>query len=522
MIKLQGFLFFSVKQSRNSTNMAKRKLTTLLLIVFICSTSFLSFGQNYFEFTNLATDAYEKAISLRFDEAKIAISKLKTAEPKNIIAYHIENYIDFFTVFINEEKDEFEKLEANKDKRLAKIRQGPKSSPYYLFSQAEIKLQWALVRLKFEEYFTAFNEVSQAYKLLQKNTELFPDFVANKKSLGILHAIIGTIPSNYKWGVRLLSGMNGTIEQGKQEVKEVLEYSESNNFIFEKETVVIYAFLIHYLSNESAKAWKVISNHDLKPKENPLACFALVNLAIRTGHNDEAISLLENRPKSPNFHSFHYLDLMLGFSKLYRLDEDADDYIKSYLINFKGQNYIKEAYQKLAWHELIRGNMDGYKKNMALCISEGKSIVDNDRQALRNAKSNFVPHPTLLKARLLFDGGYYKRAENLLKEHPLENFDTEEQQIEYVYRMARIEHRLGNVQMAKDFYNQTILMGNESPLFYACNAALQMGIIYEKSGLLIHSKYYFNYCLKIMPEEYKNGLHQQARAGLIRLKSLKS
>jgi len=95
--------------------MAKRNFTTLFYIIFICSTSF---GQNYFKFTDLATDAYEKAISLRFDEAKIALSKLKSSEPENIIAYHIENYVDFFTVFINEEKDEFKQLEANKNKRL--------------------------------------------------------------------------------------------------------------------------------------------------------------------------------------------------------------------------------------------------------------------------------------------------------------------------------------------------------------------------------------------------------------------
>ena len=49
-------------------------------------------------------------------------------------------------------------------------------------------------KLKFEEYFTAFNEVSKAYKLLTENQYRHPSFVANKKSLGILHAIIGTIP----------------------------------------------------------------------------------------------------------------------------------------------------------------------------------------------------------------------------------------------------------------------------------------------------------------------------------------
>jgi len=157
-----------------------------------------------FEYTAIAQDAYQKAISLRFDEAEIALEQMKYHDPNNMIIYHIENYIDFFRIFINEDKAEFKQLEKNKNIRLEKIKQGPTNSPYYLYTQAEIRLQWALARLKFEEYFTAFNEVSRAYKQLTTNQKKFPNFIANKKSLGILHAMIGTIPDNYKWGVKLL------------------------------------------------------------------------------------------------------------------------------------------------------------------------------------------------------------------------------------------------------------------------------------------------------------------------------
>jgi len=58
----------------------------------------------------------------------------------------------------------------------------------------------------------------------------------------MLHAIVGTIPDKYKWGVKLLSGMKGTIKQGKSEMEEILTYSKTNDFMFEEETLVMYAF----------------------------------------------------------------------------------------------------------------------------------------------------------------------------------------------------------------------------------------------------------------------------------------
>jgi hypothetical protein len=70
---------------------------------------------------------------------------------------------------------------------------------------------------------------------------------------------------------------------------------------------------------------------------------------------------------------------MLGMAKLHRLDPDADLYLKSYLRQFKGRNYIKEAYQKLAWSQLVEGNVAGYLMNNANIIKYGRAIVDEDK-----------------------------------------------------------------------------------------------------------------------------------------------
>jgi len=63
---------------------------------------------------------------------------------------------------------------------------------------------------------------------------------------------------------------------------------------------------------------------------------------------------------------------MMGLTKLYRLDEGAEDDFLKFIKYQKGKSYIKEAYQKLAWNALIHGDEEQYKQYMALCKTKGK------------------------------------------------------------------------------------------------------------------------------------------------------
>lgn len=58
--------------------------------------------------------------------------------------------------------------------------EGDPGSPYYLFTQAEVNLQWAALSIKFGEYLNSIFEIRKAYKLLEENQNKFPDFKANK------------------------------------------------------------------------------------------------------------------------------------------------------------------------------------------------------------------------------------------------------------------------------------------------------------------------------------------------------
>ncbi|MCB0586017.1 MAG: tetratricopeptide repeat protein [Phaeodactylibacter sp.] len=492
-------------------------LRLCLPFLFFLTCALPARSAKYFAFTPAARQAYELATSLRFGEAYASMAQMKLEDPNNLIVHHIENYIDFFTLYIQEDEATYRKLRKNRDLRLEKVKAGDRNSPYYLFVQADIRLQWALVRLRFEDYLGAFTEVSKAYKLLKENEELFPGFMPNKKDLGILHAMVGTIPDSYKWGIKLLSGLDGTITQGRREVEEVLAYSQQNDFIFREETVALYAYLLLHLDNEGEEAWRAVAGSSLRPGANPMHCFVMANIAMRTGRNEQAIKLLEQRKRGKTFFPFPYLDYMLGLAKLRRLDHDATPHFQRFILHYQGSNFIKEAYQKMAWQELINGNPKGYERYMQACLANGSPIAGGDKNAQQEAEHGTAPDLTLLKARLLFDGGYFLKGYRILADRSPENFSYPEGQLEYYYRMGRLLHGLNRYDEALQYYQFTIEKGAGSPHFYACNAALQMGLIHESKGAYPQARAAFERCLNIEPEEYRTGLHQKAKSGLARI-----
>ena len=490
-----------------------------LLFLTLCIPAATLHAGKYFDFSTSAQSAYQQALSLRLSEARNTLEQFKRNEPDNLIAVYLENYVDFFTIFANDVESEYRTLAKNMDKRLDKLARGDRRSPYYLYPQAEVRLQWAIVRIRFGDYLSGASDVKLAYALLEQNQKKFPDFIANKKSLGLLHAMVGNLPDDYKWVIRSFGGMTGTTDQGLKELEEVMAYAKQHAFIFEDEAVVTYAFLQLYLNNKSSVAWETIKNSKLNPKTSPLANYALATVAMRSERNDEAIKMLQNFPTGGAFSNLFQRHYMLGLAKLRRLDQDANQSLELFLQQYKGANGIKECYQKLAWHSLVQGNPTAYRQYIAQVKQHGADNSEPDKAALAEAKSNEIPDIRLIKARLLFDAGYYQRAYDVLKSAEADYKSNRKLFLEYTYRLGRITHKMGKSPEALRYYQQTLDQGASEPWYFACNAALQMGLVYEEKRDYSSARNAFQRCLSLKPSDYSNSLHAQAKAGMSRCKN---
>jgi hypothetical protein len=493
------------------------------LLLFLLLFSLSSFASS-FDFNTNCKKAYQSILCLKFDEGKLLLDAEKSKNPDNVIVYYIEDYIDFLKLAISEDSKLFSELKNNKDIRINKIEDVEEDSEYKNYCLAEINLHWAFARMKFKEYITAVSEINKAYDLLNTNKKKYPDFIPNYKGLGLLHSIIGTIPDDYEW-VKKLIGISGTISQGVAELSLVLKTSlknESYDYLKTESLFFLTFVQLNLQSNkeEALAMAKYLDEPDFAPllKSSPLISYAAASIAIKTGNNDKAIQILESRPSGTGYYPFYYLDYLLGVAKLNRLDDNAYKYLYSFILNFKGQNYIKAAYQKIAWFYLINGNTAKYKEKIALAITMGCNTVDEDKQAMTEAKSKVVPNVSLLKARLLCDGGYYQKAMNiLLEKKPSEFCFTTKDFLEYTYRIGRIYDSWEKDDSAMPYYELTIKNGSAFTFYFAANAALHLGMIYENKKNKTMAKYYYQLCTQMKNTEYKSSINQKAKAGLNRI-----
>jgi tetratricopeptide (TPR) repeat protein len=469
-------------------------------------------------------NAYMAILSMRFEYARHLLDVEKKINPANHIPVYLDNYMDFLTLFIGEDPEQLKQLSRNENTRLKYLEQADVNSPYYRFCQAQVRLQWAFVRMKFGEYISAVTDIKKASNLLEANRTRYPDFLLNYSGLAIVHTVSGLVPDQYKWLSNLL-GFEGSVEQGTRELKIVATYAGNDEVIkmYRPEMLFYLTFIMVNLNKDKSQSLQILklseeSQDSIEYRKNPLMVFSMATILTKNRYNDKAIAMLSSQPNTPDRFPIRYLDCMMGQVKLNRLDPDAGKYFLSFLNSFHGLNYIKSAYQKLAWTYLLEGNMKKYDETMSKVIDYGTTDVDEDKQAFSEARKKETPNLTLLKARLLFDGGYYDRALHELLDRSLKEFImTKKDLVEYTYRMGRIYHETSNFPKAFQYYNQTIKLGSGQPWYFAANAALQMGIINENTGNYSEAEKYYRLCLSMHYEEYKNSLSQKAKAGLNRV-----
>jgi tetratricopeptide (TPR) repeat protein len=480
-----------------------------------------------FSFDQRCQDAYCEILKFRFQNAHQLLQLEKKEDPSNLIPYYLENYIDFFTLFTSENRVDFEQKKKVVSARIKLLESGDKKSPFYRFTLAGVNLQWALTRLKFGEYATAAWELKQAYDLLNDNQSLFPGFLPDDVGMGILHILVGLIPEDYQW-LSKIAGLEGGIDQGVSELNGILNYRGNDPvfILFKPEACIYLAFVDANLGIHAKDAVEMVGTFDrdtslMRFRNSPVLLFAKVSIFMKNGKNKEALDLLRDYQPETNVYPLDFLEFQTGLALLNCLDLTAETHFREFLDEFQGINYIKSAYQKLAWCYLLQGDTNSYIREITNAGKKGFAVVDEDKQAYSEYNVWIRPAIPLLKSRLLFDGGYYQQALDILLNTSLEKYIRGKKDLmEYTYRLGRIYHEMGNIPKAIYYYTMTLNNGKKLPYYFAANAALKLGNIYEMQGNYLAADSNYRICTSLKYDEYSTSIRQKAKAGISRMKHL--
>jgi tetratricopeptide (TPR) repeat protein len=335
--------------------------------------------------------AYAHALNLEVEESRKIIS-IQTA-PEHI---YIASLTDMLELLLTEDEVTFERYEDAYERRLSNL-ENLKPSAASLFVLAELRLHWAFVYLKFGHEVDAAWNIRQAYLLTQRCKKMFPAFTPIKKTSGVLEVMLGAVPDKYQWVISLF-GMEGSVDKGLTELKQVREQNES----LKLESSLLLYLIEGYILQETEKAVHGLTNNLVHFPSNRLLLFFGASLAIKNSQSEKALSLLQKLEENKTGLPFTYSDYQFGEVYLHKADyTNAIKHYQRFLSQYRGLNYVKDAHYKIGICLWMNGNLKEATTSFDEAKHAGKEATEADKYAGRSLAervyqtSNFLKLDTL-------------------------------------------------------------------------------------------------------------------------------
>lgn len=475
-----------------------------MVCLFLFATPVLCTSQDL-GFEKPVLQAYDLALNLRCAEALAEIP-----DPGTVASVYVASLAETIELLITEDYTRFSEYEERFLQRLDKNLKG--SARDYQFLQAEIRLHWACIYLKFGHELDAALQLRQAYQIAVACREKFPDYLPIRKTTGLLEIILGSVPDKYIWVLSLLN-MRGSVSDGLADLRTISESASP----LALEGNLLYALVQGFVLSQADDALIRIQQVLQQEKQNPLALFFSASLALKSGQNELALQMLTALSGTNQGTPLYYADYLRGEALLHKGSYlNAISSYRWFLQHQTGQNYIKDAWYKIGLCYWLNGNDNDARAVFEEAKKRGKEATEADRSAARTLSEKRLPNVTLSKVRYYTDGGYYADAQAIIAGVTGADLEEKKDQVEFYYRRARLAHRL-NQPEATELYLRTIALTGQGNWYFAPNACLQLGYIYRSQNRIAEAAEYFQRALSYKRHEYKNSIDSKARSALAQL-----
>ena len=470
------------------------RITFILLFSIISSGIFAEYVYN-----ERCRQAFEDIFSLKIHSARKILLEEKEQNPANVYALYLENYCDVMELIVTEDESKYERFREDFYVRRDIMDEDDEDSPYHLMLKSEMYFTLGLAYMKFGSKLKGASKIYYSYQLIKENQEKFPGFWMNDKMAGVYSMIFANIPPVVRWAARIL-GLRGDTDKGFRQLKDYYERAiELPGYAEESILFMNFSYKLRWKEEEG---YRFLADLDPVFYNSVLITYFYANDASFSAENDLALKLLENVDRNSLEIEFYWLDYLTGRCKLNRLDKDADIFLKKYLDNFPGEDYKKDVCNRLSWFYLLQDDKAGFHKYRNMVKDVGSDLRDRDREAILESELPYEPNVQLLKARLLFDGGYYHEADSVLAIFLSSSVFTVPYALEYDYRKGRIYQKLSKYDQAISKLQMTIDQGKDEPYTFAVRAALQLGLIYEEQHNYEKAAEYFNLCIDLYDSDH--------------------
>ncbi len=454
----------------------------------------------------------EKIYELDLKGVEKIYSERKNELQGSAITYLLENYYDFLVLQLKDENTLFKELKKSKNNRIGAIQKSGSSIDWIDYCQAQVHLQWGLIRLKMEYYSRGIWDTRLAFNQFEEADKLRPDFLPNQMSFGLLNIMIGATPHDKGKWIKLI-GIHGDFKKGMI----LLRNSKSRKNPFWYEASLLEAYVHGYIMNREESGYEILQELN-KSKSTLLGDLVTSIYLMKIRKNQEAIALINKRidqcPKEVNPH-FHFL---LGEAYLRKgLYKEAVLHLKHFLFHFKGMTNRKEANYKVALAYYLDGNLEKADEYWVRTAQLGYTFVSSDNYAQKQFEGGKYPNKTLQKARLFFDGGYYEDAISELKKFSQSGPVPKRLASEFYYRLGRIKQAQDNSTEAIKNFEKCIISQGKEQWYFAPMAYLQMGYMEMDAGSKEKARSEFEKAKSYPKNPYQESIDSKAKIALLLL-----
>jgi hypothetical protein len=458
--------------------------------------------------------AYSETLKLKIASGRAILQKEVKNDPENAVNLLIANYTDFMEICTKQDQQEVEKLIDRQEERLERLENWKERSAWVNYTKAEIRAQLAMSELLFGNRVAAAWDFRKAYLQFKENESKYPGFIPNRKTLGVMQVLLGSVPDEYKWFLNII-GLGGNTAAGLANLRSVS--LEPN--LFQNEASILHALLLQLLDEENAAATlPQITALTRQQPDNLLFNFVAVVLHKKAKLADTALQFYHKRPTGISYTSFPYLHHMAADLYLYRGDYDASIKENRYFLEqYKGEHYLKAANFKLYLAYWLSNHPPQAKWHYQQVSQVGTDVTEEDKYAQKFVRTNEQPNRYLLLARLHSDGGYYEHALKEISKVQITRDTPLPVRAEYYYRKARIYHGQQQLAQAVKHYEATITTCKDEPLYFSAHAALQLGYLYQQQKKYDLAKTWYQKALSYNDHAYKNSIQAKAKLALTTL-----
>ncbi|MEX2590947.1 MAG: hypothetical protein WD334_12140 [Chitinophagales bacterium] len=483
------------------------KFLILSLLIYLCCVLHTQAQDTHFSVH--CKLAYQALLDLDFEELELQLANEIKQNPENLFVPYLRHYGLFVKYYVQPGSIKFETLSARLEKNKSLIQQNNTANGYWRdYFNAETQLQEALIQLNEQNYLSGFFQLRSAYLFSKEVVDRAIIAHPAEKTLAICEAIFSAAPSQYQWILMLLS-IDADLPKAEEKLRRL---AQNPLFYFRKECNMLSAALELHLGGNAEKAYALLK--DEQNSQPPLFyTYLLANSANYAGQNDTALALLKNI-SFEEYQRFPMLFLLRGKLYLQKLDSAAELWLRYFLDYNKGENFVKSALHYLSWNALIHNNLKDFGSYQQAVLNRGAESNETDRAAQKAALEAVIPDVELLKARLLFDGGYYQQALDILKPEN-KNISTEKQ-----YRLGRIYHALEHTETALFYYEKVIAASKKEGSYLPANSAYLTGKIFLEKKDYDRAKIYFEKVFEYEDHAYKLSLDHKAKNALRQLKQV--